>query len=105
MTDKQSSSNGPELNRYSIDLATLTPGQRQVWDKYFAEKVRTEGNVWLATIPELLDFNDVFMLEGGGPFPRYPPEVEHTLRESARLRAEYLRNLRSASERKRDSHK
>ena len=81
-----------------FDLGLFTPEQRELWDKYFGELEHwTDGAICPVSIHELWEFEQIWMLEGGGDYPRYPPELEAELREHSNMLATYMRNVRLGS--------
>ena len=87
--------------RYPIDLRTLAADQRRILIRYgcWADGW-TDGPAWYATVGQLLDFEHIWMLEGSGPGPRYPLELERELVGCSYARAEYLHSLRTMHKRR-----
>jgi len=77
-----------------IDLAWLTPEQRQVWDRTFPNlKAWTEGTACQATRLELLEFSHICLLDDVPP--KWPPPLQAALDEYARLLRQYMANVRA----------
>jgi hypothetical protein len=79
----------------AVDLACLTPEQRELWDENFSDLTEwTEGTTCQATLLELWSFGYVCMLDCG--VPNWPPELARELSEYGRQVGEYMENMRAA---------
>ena len=67
---------------FPFDLGRLTHEQRELWDRHFADlQPWTEGTICPVSIHELWSFVQIWMLEGGGEPPGFPPDLETELHE------------------------
>jgi hypothetical protein len=79
----------------AVDLACLTPEQREVWDENFSDLAEwTEGTICQATLLELWSFGYMCMLDCG--VPNWPPELARELADYGRQVGEYMENMRAA---------
>ena len=79
----------------AVDLAFLTPEQRELWDENFSRLDQwTEGTICQATLFELCSFDYICILEG--EVPSWPPELARELSECGRGLREYMENMREA---------
>jgi len=79
----------------AVDLACLTPEQRELWDENFSHLDEwTEGTICQATLLELSSFGYVCALEVGAP--RWPSELARELSDYGRQLRTYTENVRAA---------
>jgi hypothetical protein len=79
----------------AVDLACLTPEQRELWDENFSDLNEwAEGTICQATLLELWSFGYMCMLDGG--VPNWPPDLARELSDYGRGLREYMENMRAA---------
>jgi hypothetical protein len=79
----------------TIDLAWLTQEQRKLWERSFPNlKTWTHGTWCQATRLELLAFGHICVLDDVQP--KWPPRLQATLDEYARMMRDYVSTAQAA---------